>query len=65
MVDCSRQAGAERKVTDEMVAAGVAVYEGWEPSHVFEGMGGPAPYAIRELVRKIFCAMEDSSPSAL
>jgi hypothetical protein len=53
----SRQAGANIEITEEMVEAGVEVYEEWEPHHVFEGAGGPAAYAIRELVRAVYLAM--------
>jgi hypothetical protein len=55
------QADAEIEVTDEMVEAGVEVYEEWEPHHVFEGAGGPASYAIRELVKAVYLAMARST----
>ncbi len=56
-----RDATPAAVITDDMIAAGVAVYEEWEPHHVFEGAGGPAPYAIRELVQSVYLAMHENS----
>jgi hypothetical protein len=65
----SRQAGAEIKITEEMIAAGIRVYKGWEPEHIFDvGDDPPAasPYAIRELVEKVLrAALAVSSNPAL
>jgi hypothetical protein len=51
------QAGANIEITEEMIEAGVEIYEEWEPRHVFEGAGGRAAYAIRELVKAVYLAM--------
>ena len=64
-----RQAGAQIKSTPEMIEAGVGVYEAWEPNHIFDGQGGAADYAKRDLVADIFrvmalarCSNEEEAP---
>jgi hypothetical protein len=57
MVEQVRQAGAAIEITEEMIEAGVNAYQKWEPDHVFEGIGGVAPYAVRDLVKLVYRAM--------
>jgi hypothetical protein len=67
-VDCSSErdgssaSGIINAITEEMIAAGMTVYKTWESDHIFEGAGGAAPYAIRELVRAVYVAMKGNSP---
>ena len=49
------QAGVD--VTPEMIESGVSVFDSWEPDHIFDGQGGVAEYAKRELVEALFCTM--------
>jgi hypothetical protein len=60
--DVSNLAEVEPIITDEMIAAGVATYVEWETNHIFEGAGGAASYAIKELIRSVYQAMKDNSP---
>jgi hypothetical protein len=39
-----------------MIKAGARIYAAWEHEHIFDGMGGAAPYAVRELVTQLLCA---------
>lgn len=49
--------GDEIEVTPEMIEAGVAVYDAWEPDHIFDEGGGASEYAKRELVKSLFAAL--------
>lgn len=59
LCECDALAGAV--ITEGMIAAGTAVYNDWEPHHLFEGAGGAASYAIRELVEAVYRAMRENS----
>jgi hypothetical protein len=54
------QAGAT-EITPTMIEAGVKAYLEWEPDHIWDEWSRAAPYAIRELVRKILIAAGKAS----
>ncbi len=56
-----RQAGAEFNITEEMIEAGAKAYQEWEPDHIWDEWSQAAPYAIRELVRRILIAAGKAS----
>ena len=51
-----RQAGAEIRITEEMIEAGATVYPGWEDDNIFADYNPAPPFAVRELVKAILTA---------
>jgi hypothetical protein len=52
------RADAEIEASPAMIAAGVAIYDAWEPEHIFDdALGGAGDEAKRELVARLYAAM--------
>ena len=51
------QASAEIEVTAEMIEAAIKAYDLWEPDHIFDPLGGPVEFAVRELAVMMYRAM--------
>lgn len=60
-IESKRQADDQIEITPEMIEAGKMVYKRWEPNHIFlppsECGGGAARYAVRKLVKEVYCSM--------